>query len=104
MSKLATWADRLGYDYTSIPNFPMKWYETYGLHTKDYLFDRFTPRGIAQQAVLILARSLWWLLYILPFGLWLTFAGRAGSTIYDTYLELTGKKPEMPENPYLNED
>jgi ABC-type uncharacterized transport system permease subunit len=101
---IETVADRLGYDYTPIPNFPMPAYKTYGLHTKDYFFDRFTPRGPIQKLALILVRMMWWLIYILPLGLWLTLTGMLATSLKKFLLEATGRKTEVPENPYLDQD
>lgn len=99
MTWLETLADTLGYDYDPIPNFPMHWYETYGLHSKDYLFDRFTSRNPLSHTVLIIVKAVWWLLYIFPFGLWLTIIGQTINWLYTKYKAITGKN-DVPENPW----
>lgn len=97
-------ADLTGFDYTHINNFPMKWYETYGLHTKDYFWDRFTPRNPVSSGVLYLVRMMWWFVYIFPFGLWLTIGGRQLNRLYQFYRRSTGQTLDLPQNPYLDED
>lgn len=67
----------LGFEYTHIRmgSFPMKWYETYGLHSKDYIFDRFEPETFTAGLLKGVFLLGFFLTYIALFGLWLTVFG-----------------------------
>ena len=67
-------AEKLGYHYEPVPWFGA-WYEILGFHTKDYIFDRFEPQTTPAQILKIMAQTTWFLIYIVPFGLWLTAFG-----------------------------
>jgi hypothetical protein len=87
-------ADKLGFDYQHIKmgRFPMKWYETYGLYSVDYIFDRFTPRNILAKMLKLLVMSVYLVTYVFVVGLWLTILGK----VVDSVLGIFRSKPENP--------
>jgi hypothetical protein len=72
--KIKRIAEKLGYRYEPVPWFGA-WYEILGFHTKDYIFDRFEPQNTPAKILKNIAQTIWFLFYIVPFGLWLTTTG-----------------------------
>lgn len=77
-SKVRKIAEPLGFEYTHIEmgKFPMEWYETYGYHAKDYIFDRFETLTWYAGLIKAVAMALFFVLYLIPLGMWLTVFGQ----------------------------
>lgn len=90
-------ANRLGYDYTPIPNFPMPWYSQYGVYILDYVFDRFEPRNLPAK-ILKAAAIATVTPYAISLGLLLTLAGNTCSHILHIGRKITGRNQDQWKN------
>lgn len=75
--KIRSVAEAAGFEYTHINlgRFPMEWWETYGFHSKDYIFDRFEPRTWYAKIIKNVAFVLFCFGYVFHLGLVLTVLG-----------------------------
>ena len=69
-------ANLLGFEYKSGKWNAFAWYEKYGYHSKDNIFDRFVPQNTGASILKMIAETVWSVTYIFCFGLWLTAAGQ----------------------------
>lgn len=86
--KLERAANFFGFEYTHIEmgRFPMAWYETYGLHLKDYWFDRFEPETLFASFLKGLSLLVFFFTYLAFIGIWITAFGQ----IFHSVLEAVG--------------